>query len=804
MNLRAKAREIVAQMILEEKSSLCSGKDYWYLKLIDRLGLPSIMVTDGPHGVRKQLSSSEDLGISENVPAVCFPTAVSMACSFDPALLREVGQSLAEECLQEGVSVLLGPGMNIKRSPLCGRNFEYYSEDPYLSGHLAAAFIEGVQSKGVGTSLKHFAANNQETRRLTVDAVMDQRTLREIYLSGFEYAIKQARPWTVMCSYNRLFGEFVSQNEYLLTQILRQEWGYEGLVISDWGAVVDRVKGVAAGLDLEMPHLDRTHDERVAQAVIAGDLPVALLNQTAENVTALLLRARGQKRAQYNVSAHRALARRAAAESAVLLKNEGNLLPLNPSSSVALIGAFAKNPRYQGSGSSRITPIRVNDAVEELKSLGLRFEYAAGYFEDADAPDEGLLAEACQVAAGKDVVLLFVGLPDRFESETFDRETLALPQSHERLIEAVSEVNHNVVVVLYCGGVVEMPWADRVKSILLMHLGGETVNGAVADLLLGRVNPSGKLAETWPFQLEDNPSFNYFPGYPLTVEYREGIFVGYRYYDSAHVPVRFPFGFGLSYTTFSLSDLQLSSNKMGDSDTLKVTCRVSNTGSRAGSEVVQLYIAKKGSVIIRAEQELKGFIKARLSPGESQQVEFTLFQRDFAYYNVNLADWHVEEGEYEVRIGTSSRDIQLKAVLTCTTRVKAALPDLRAQAPGYYHPSARWTVSDADFSTILGRSIPARERVKGAPHTVNSTITDIQDKWFGRLIRHLINQQVTKIGAKDPYLKMMAEKIVNDMPLRFLTMMGSDSMSILQVEGLVDVLNGHFLKGIKKLRKIAK
>ncbi len=801
MAYKDKSSELVAQMTLKEKASLCSGKDYWYLKSIDRLGLPAIMLTDGPHGLRKQLSSSEVLGISENIPAVCFPTASALACSFDLDLLREVGSAIAEECRQEGVAVLLGPGINIKRSPLCGRNFEYYSEDPYLSGHLGAAFIEGVQIQGVGTSLKHFAANNQEKRRLTVDAVMDERTFREIYLAGFEHAIKHAKPWTVMCAYNRVFGEFASQNERLLTRILRDEWGYEGLVVSDWGAVVDRVKALAAGLDLEMPHLGTTHDERIAQAVTIGAIPVEVLDRAVERVTALILRAQQRQPFTYDVNAHRALARRAAAQSAVLLKNENDLLPGKPSDTAAVIGFFAKIPRYQGSGSSRITPIRMEDACEELKALGLQFEYAEGYREESDMPDEALVTEACRVAAGKDIVYIFAGLPDRFESETFDRDSLAMPQSHKRLIEAVSEVNENVVVILYCGGVVELPWADKVKAILLMHLGGEAVSGAVADLLLGKVAPSGKLAETWPFKLEDNPSYSYFPGYPLTVEYREGGFVGYRYYDTAEKPVRYPFGFGLSYTTFAISDLLLSSRDVGDEDTLQISCSVTNTGSRPGSEVIQLYLAKKGSVIIRAEQELKGFTKVHLAPGESREAHFSLSSRDFAYYNTSLADWHVESGEYEVRVGSSSREIHVRENLHYTSGVKADLPDLREKTPGYYNLANGLLVSDGEFTTLLGRQIPPRERVKGSPHSINSTITDIQDNWFGRILRVFLDRQVNKLGAKDPFLKMMAEKIVADMPLRFITMTGGDGMSILQVEGLVDILNGKLLSGLKKLRK---
>jgi len=799
--INEKARELVAKMTLEEKASLCSGKDFWYLKNIERLGLPAIMLTDGPHGLRKQLSSSEDLGISENVPAVCFPTAAAMACSFDPNLLHEVGKAIAQECLQEGVSVLLGPGMNIKRSPLCGRNFEYYSEDPYLSGRLAAAFIEGVQSRGVGTSLKHFAANNQEKRRLTVDAVMDERTFREIYLAGFEYAVKKASPWTVMCSYNRVFGEFASQNDYLLTRILREEWGFEGLVVSDWGAVVDRVKALAAGLDLEMPHLGPTHDERVAQAVADGKIPVEVLDHAAENVTTLILRSQSHESCRYDASAHHALARRAAAESAVLLKNADHLLPGSTSATAAVIGAFARIPRYQGSGSSRITPIQVDDACVELEKLGLHLEYTEGYREASDLPDDTLIAEACRTAAGKDIVYLFAGLPDRYESETFDREHLSLPQSHNRLIEAVSEVNRNVVVILYCGGVVELPWADKVKSILLLQLGGEAVGGAAADLLLGLVNPSGKLAESWPLKLEDNPSYNYFPGFPLTVEYREALFVGYRYYDSARVSVRFPFGFGLSYTSFGLNDLRLSSDEISDGDTLQVSCRVTNTGSRAGSEVVQLYVAKKDSVIIRAEQELKRFVKVHLAPGENRKVQFDLSSRDFAYYNVHLSGWHVEEGDYEIRVGSSSRNIQLKQSLRLTTKIKADLPDMRQETPSYYSLPQGLIVSDEEFSRLLGRALPPRERVKGSPHTINSTITDIQDNSFGRILKGVLDRKVTKLGAKDPFLKTMAEKIINDMPLRFLTMLGRDSMSILQVEGLVDLLNGRVLKGIRKLRK---
>ena len=801
MSHNEKARKLVSQMTLEEKASLCSGKDFWYLKSVERLGLPSIMVTDGPHGVRKQVSSSEDLGISKNVPAVCFPTAVAMACSFNRELIREVGSAIGEECRQEGVAVLLGPGINIKRSPLCGRNFEYFSEDPLVSGHLAAAFIEGVQSQAVGTSLKHYAANNQEKRRLTIDAVMDERTFRELYLAGFEYAVKHAQPWTVMCSYNQVFGEFASESERLLTTILRDEWGFAGLVVSDWGAVVDRVRGVIAGLDLQMPHLDDTTDQRLADAARAGTLSMQALDSAAERVCALILRAQERKPFTYDVNAHRSLARRAAAQSAVLLKNDDDLLPVKPGAHAAVIGAFAAAPRYQGTGSSRITPIKVDSALDEFRTQGLDFEFAAGYREESDEPDEALIEEARRIATGKDIVFIFAGLPDRYEAETFDRDSLAMPPSHNRLIEAVREVNENVSVILYCGGVVEVPWADKVKAILLMHLGGEAVSLATVDVLLGKVNPPGKLAESWPDKLEDNPSFANFPGYPLTVEYREGLFVGYRYYDKAEKPVRYPFGFGLSYTTFGYHDLALSARRVGDDDELFVSCKITNTGSRAGNEVVQLYLAKKGSVIIRPEQELKGFVNLSLLPGESQEARFKLTSRDLAYYNTDLADWHVENGEYEVRIAASSRDVRLRDSFTYAGSVETSPPDLREQAPCYYNLGNGIRVSDAEFTTLLGRPIPPRERVKGSPFTINSTITDIQENWVGRIINREFLKQVELIGDKDPFLKLMAEKIFPDMPLRFLTMVGSGGLSIIQVEGLVDLLNGKYWSGFKKFRK---
>ncbi len=804
MDLHQKAIELVEQMSTAEKASLCSGKNFWFLKGIKRLNLPEIMVTDGPHGLRKQENSADHLGINQSVPAVCFPTASATACSFDRGLLKEIGQTIGEECRQENVSVLLGPGINIKRSPLCGRNFEYFSEDPLLSGELAAAFINGVQSQDVGVSVKHYAANNQETRRVSADSVMDERTFREIYLPAFEIAVKKAHPWTIMCSYNRLFGEFASQNKRLLTSILRDEWGFDGVVLSDWGATAERVPGLEAGLDLEMPGGDRTHDFEIIQAVEDGLLSPETLDTAAVRITELILRAGQRQPFTYDKEAHHQLARRAAAESAVLLKNEENILPGNPDQKAAVIGVFAKQPRYQGTGSSKIVPIKLDNACEELAKLGLEFTYADGYKIESDETDQFLIDQACETAKDKEIVYVFAGLPDRYEAESFDRDNMQLPESHNQLITALSKVNSKIVVVLHGGSAMELPWADEVSGILLVHLGGEASGGACADLLLGKENPAGKLAETWPFHTADAPSHAYFPGYPLTVEYRENIFVGYRYYDTAQKAVRYPFGYGLSYTQFETSDLTVSADNITDQDSLSISCTVKNSGTCAGSEVIQLYISARDSVIIRAAQELKGFEKVHLQPGENKQVHFTLSKRDFAFYHSDLADWVVESGTYEIRLGSSSRDIRLSSEVVVTSTQDVSLPDFRQKAACYYNLKNGLQVSDAEFTAVLGRPIPARERVKGTPHTINSTITDIQDKWFGRLLLKIIRKQSAAMAKDDPDMLLMVDKMMMDLPLRFLAMMsGGDEggMTVNQVYGMVEILNGHWIKGLRLMLK---
>lgn len=791
-DIRAKAKALVEQMTLEEKASLCSGKDFWHFKGIERLGLPSVLVTDGPHGLRKQSEGADQLGIGDSVPATCFPAASASACSFDTALLYEIGKAIGEECREEDVAVILGPGMNIKRSPLCGRNFEYFSEDPTLTGELAAAFTQGVQSQNVGVSCKHFALNNQETRRMTTESVCDERAFREIYLSAFEHAVKKARPWTAMCSYNKLYGSYVSDSRLLLNDILREEWGFDGLVVSDWGASNDRVAGVHAGLDMEMPAVSDESDRAVAAAVRNGALSEADLNRCAENVVALILKSQQRQKLTGCKPSHHELARRAARESAVLLKNDGGLLPGNTAQSAAVIGAFAKHPRYQGAGSSKINPTKLDNAFEELAALGLAFDYAAGYDLAEDRPQEALIAEACKIAQGKDIVYLFAGLPDRYESEGFDRSKISMPEAHTELIRRVFAVNPNVAVILSGGWVMDLSWEGAAKAILLSYLGGQAGAGAVADLLLGRGSPCGKLAESWPIALEDNPSYAYFPGYQKAVEYRESIYVGYRYYDAANKGVRYPFGYGLSYTEFVYDNLRV--------ENLEVRVDIQNTGKREGKEIVQLYVSPPKSVLYKAPQELKHFGKVQLAPGGKATLTFTLSERDFAFYDVNAKDWRVEAGDYEIRIGASSRDIRLAAKVTVEENhaFTTPVPDYGAVAPCYYDLSSGIAhVPDEAFLAVYGRPLPVRARQEGEPHTVNSTFEDIQDKWLGRVLAAQMRKQTQKMG--DEEMQRMIENVMREAPLRMLTMMGGKQFTANRLAGLVDMLNGKTLSGIGKL-----
>ena len=653
-----------SDLTLEEKAALTSGADFWTTKAIERAGIPSVMMTDGPHGLRKQAGGSDHLGLAGSVPATCFPPAVGIGSSFDPEIIERVGSAIGVEAAIEDVAVVLGPGINIKRSPLCGRNFEYFSEDPIVSGILGAASVRGIQSQGVGASLKHFAANNQEFDRMRASSDVDPRPLREIYLRGFERVVKDASPWTVMCSYNKLNGVWTSEDPWLLTSVLRDEWGFDGLVVSDWGAVNDRVVGVAAGLDLEMPASGGRTDAQLVAAVRAGELAESVLDTAASRAIDMVRKAteRPAVAGPLDIDAHHALAREAAGRSIVLLKNDDALLPLAAAQKVAVIGAFATEPRFQGAGSSLINPTRVDRALDALRTVGGdNVSYAPGFAVEGGAiaasgrsADE-LRAEAVAAAALADVAVLFLGLPAAEESEGFDRDHIDLPADQLSVLDAVLEVNTRVVVVLSNGGVVALPFADRVPAIVESWLLGQAGGSAVADVLYGAVNPSGKLTETVPVRLEDNPSFGNFPGEFGHVRYGEGLLVGYRWYDAKGLDVTFPFGHGLSYTTFEYGAATAETNADGD---VVVRLDVTNTGARDGREVVQVYVALERSIVQRAPREIKAFASVALAAGETRAVELVVRREDLAYWDVRVDRWVVEGGVYTVEVGASSRDIR--------------------------------------------------------------------------------------------------------------------------------------------------
>ena len=751
-------KAIVSQMTLEEKAALCSGKNFWHLQTPERLGIEPVMVSDGPCGIRKQADAADHLGLNASVPATSYPTGSCMACSFDRALFRESGVTLGHACQAEQLSVLLGPAANIKRSPLCGRNFEYLSEDPYLTGELAASYIDGVQSQNVGVSLKHFAVNNQEYHRMSSDSVVDERTLREIYLAGFETAVRRAKPWTVMCSYNRVNGTYAAENKRLLTEILRDEWGFDGYVVSDWGATTaERVKCLEAGMDLEMPGKNAANDRQLVEAVQNGTMDEKVLDTAAERILTVVLKYLDHKKPEtvIDFEADHEKARKIAAESMVLLKNDG-ILPLKKDAKVAFVGEFARTPRFQGGGSSNVNAYKVTSALEAAETMGLHVSFAPGYATKTPEPDAALLEEAAKTAEAADVAVVFVGITDAMESEGFDRRTLSLPENHEALVAAVSKVQKNTVVVVMCGGCITMPWLSDVRGVLYAYLGGEAVGPATLDLLFGDANPSGKLAESFPKRLEDNPSYLYYFGDEQNrTEYREGIFVGYRYYDKKNIDVLFPFGYGLSYTTFEYSDLRLDKAEMLDTDTLTVTVKVKNTGAVRGKEVVQLYVGMPQSRTIRPEKELRGFEKVELAPGEEKTVSFTLSKRAFAYYRTDIADWYAESGDYVIMAAKSSRDVACTATVrvTSTTEIKRV-------------------------------------------YTMNSTVEEIMESPVGR---EFIGKMIASSGlvpsdaSEGPNLgegtAQMMEIMMREMPLRSLLAFGGENVPAGLGEMLLSQLN---------------
>ena len=663
---KEKIRELISQMMLEEKADLCSGADFWHTKAVERLGIPAVMVSDGPHGLRKQDDKADHLGINDSIKAVCFPAGCALASSFDRDLAERMGRVIGEECQAEGVSTILGPAVNIKRSPLCGRNFEYYSEDPYAAAEMSAAFIRGVQSKNVGTSVKHFLANNQEKRRMTNSSDVDERTLREIYMVPFEGAVKNGKPWTVMNSYNRINGTFVGESKEYLTNLLREEWGFDGYVVSDWGAVNDRVEALKAGMDLEMPSSNGVNDALIVKAVQEGTLDEAVVDQACERILDIVFRymENRDEDAVFDREKDHETAASVEEECIVLLKNEcgesgKHILPLSKEQKIAFIGKYAEAPRYQGGGSSHINSWRVESALEAVQGRG-NVVYAKGFDDAEDKTDEALEAEAVKAAEDADVAVIFAGLPDSFESEGYDRKHLDLPECQNRLIERICDVQENVVVVLHNGSPVVMPWKDRVSAIVEAYLGGQAVGKAAVKILFGQVNPSGRLSETFPNRLEDTPCYLTYGKGKDHAEYREGVFVGYRYYTTRDMDVQYPFGYGLSYTTFGYSDLTADKTELTDAETLKVSVDVENTGDCAGKEVVQLYVAPVNSKVPRPVRELKGFEKIALKPGEKKTVTFTLDDRAFAVWNADLHCWDVPDGAYLIQICRNAQEVILE------------------------------------------------------------------------------------------------------------------------------------------------
>ncbi|MBR3955970.1 MAG: glycoside hydrolase family 3 C-terminal domain-containing protein [Clostridia bacterium] len=787
-------REILAQMNLEEKAALLDGADFWHMQGMEKYDIPSVTVCDGPHGLRKKDYSKKGISLSTSVPAISYPTAVTTACSWDPELLFEMGTALGKKCLKEEVGVLLGPGINMKRSPLCGRNFEYFSEDPVLAGEVAAGFINGVQSMGVGTSLKHFCANSQETRRMTCDSVVDERALREIYLTGFEIAVKKGKPWTVMNSYNKINGDHGSENKHTQIEILRDTWGFDGVVVSDWGAVNDRVKGLANGNDLEMPSSSGAGAAKIVAAVKDGTLDERIVNERALNVLKLIKKCAdgAQPNYAYNDLDDQAFAKKVAAQSMVLLKNNG-ILPLDKSKKIAVIGELARTPRYQGAGSSHINPTQLDNALDEFKKAGWTVDFAQGYELKAKKAkkNESHLQTAIDVAKKNDIAVVFIGLTDDYEAEGYDREHMNLPEAHDKLVKEILKVNPNTVIVLSGGSPVEMPWNDSVSAVLNAYLGGQAGAGAIVDILTGAVNPCGKLAETYPMTYADTPAKNNYPGNPASVEYRESIYIGYRYYEKANKRVRYPFGHGLSYTTFEYSDLTLDKSSMDENDTLTVTFTVKNTGDVAGAEIAQLYVADRESTIYRPVKELKGFKKIWLEAGEEKQITLTLGKRAFAFFNVLVNDWCVESGAFDILVGASSADIRLVGTVNVNANDIAA-PDYRMLAPCYYTGDVQ-NVPEKQFVAVLGRELPPTEKSKNRKLDLNDTFESANYTKNGKRLFAILTALIPA---------GMARAIAVQTPFRNFISMSGGVFSENMAEGLLRILSGEkggirmILKGI--------
>ena len=783
-----KHKDILDQMTLIEKAAIVGGQGEWQTWPIPRLNIPSMYCSDGPHGIRKQAGAGDHLGLNESLKATCFPTAATVANSWDVALGEKIGRALGEEAMAEDVHILLGPGMNMKRSPLCGRNFEYFSEDPHLAGKMAAAYVRGIQSKGVRSCIKHFAVNSQEERRMAMDAVVDERTLREIYLTAFEIAIKEGKAKALMTSYNEVNGEYANENTHLLLDILRGEWGYDGMVVTDWGGSNNHVKGIKCRSNLEMPNPGLDSARQVIAAIENGTLTKAELDLCVDDLLDAILEtteaAKGHS-TEFDIEGHHALAREAASQCAVLLKNEGKILPLAEGTKVAVIGDFAFKPRYQGAGSSMVNTTKLESFIEiaqESSALEI-VASSAGYRRNGD-PDEALKNEAVEAAKQADVVLYFFGLDEMSESEGLDRQHMKLPKVQLELLKALADANPNIVGILSGGSSIEMDWDTDLKAVLHGYLTGQAGGGAVYDIITGAVNPSGKLAETYPVAYEDTPAFKYYPAKERTSEYREGLYIGYRYFDTAHVPVKYPFGYGLSYTTFEYTDLKVNA----DGATFKIT----NTGKLDGAEIAQLYISLPGAEVFRPEKELKGFAKVFLKAGETKTVTIAFNDMTFRYWNVEDEAWAVEGGIYKILVGSSSADIRLAADLS-VAGVGSGNPYDRKKVPAYYSGDIT-RVPDGQFETILGRPIPDGSWTRDL--TENDAICQLKNSksWICRRVYGVLERKKKKAeAAGKPDLNVL---FIYNMPFRAIGKMTGGAVSQEMVEGMVKVVNGHFFGGI--------
>ena len=788
-----KHADIIEKMTLEEKAAILSGKSVWETRSIERLGIPSIFCSDGPSGVRRQAEAGDHLGLNPSLKATCFPSSATLANSWDPELVQKAGAALGEEASAQKVDILLGPGLNIKRNPLCGRNFEYYSEDPYLSGKMAAAYVRGIQSSGVYACLKHFAVNSQELRRMSTDSVLDERTLREIYLTGFEIAVKESGAGAVMSSYNQVNGIYANENRHLLMDILRDDWGFEGIVITDWGGSNDHAAGVACRSNLEMPSPGLDSAREILEALDNGTLKEEELNACVDDLLNIVLDIKEKQTGRkfyFDKEAHHKLAHKAAAESIVLLKNEQEILPLKPGTKVALIGDFAFTPRYQGAGSSMVNPVELETMIEKIKEYALKVVGCAQGYVRTAAEDNADEAEALKIAKEADVILYCFGLDEISESEGLDRTHMRIPEKQIEFLQKLAGVNKNIVGILSGGSPIEMGWEKNLKGILHGYLGGQAGAGAMLDVITGIINPSGHLNETYPMKYEDVPSSNYFPAKERTAEYREGIYVGYRYYETAGVPVRYPFGYGLSYTTFEYSNLHISENG--------ISLVVTNTGKLAGADVIQMYVSLPEAEIFRPQKELKGFAKVKLKPGESKEVQILFDDKTFRYWNTATDRWETEEGEYVISVGSNVRDIVLSGNIKIkgTTNIIPEGYKTKCMRDYYYTGNVK-NVMNLAFADLLGHEIPHRP-------------------WDGELDR---NDAICQMYyAKNPLargiykvLKKMKEKseaagkpdlnilFIYNMPFRGIAKMTGGTVSQKMVDGMVMAVNGHFFRGIYKI-----